>query len=180
MTSSNPHKPHSGSVQDPNSESSIEYVQKQVPMSPNITPAVPMASLRNVGLNIEVRNAMDQTTSALMIANISFTEITLNPTNTQLQVHVRYDKRVDGEQQKQPLENVTCSGLSKWNAGLTLHQNMAPKGEKVQYQEQIQDCDERHSSLPLVHREKVTGCHHQYASNPRIGHASSSREKNDG
>ncbi|MBW0505604.1 hypothetical protein O181_045319 [Austropuccinia psidii MF-1] len=88
MSSSNPHKPHSGSVHDPNSEYSIEYVQKQVPMSPNIIPAVPMASLRNVsGLNIEVKIAMDQTTSALMIANISFTEIPCNLTNTQLQAY---------------------------------------------------------------------------------------------
>ncbi|MBW0560252.1 hypothetical protein O181_099967 [Austropuccinia psidii MF-1] len=36
--------------------------------------------------------------------------------------------------------------------------------------------DELHASSPLVHKEKVTGCH-PYASKPRTGHASSSREK---
>ncbi|MBW0588434.1 hypothetical protein O181_128149 [Austropuccinia psidii MF-1] len=37
--------------------------------------------------------------------------------------------------------------------------------------------DERYASSPLVHKEKVTGRHHPYASKPRRGHASSSREK---
>ncbi|MBW0476273.1 hypothetical protein O181_015988 [Austropuccinia psidii MF-1] len=37
--------------------------------------------------------------------------------------------------------------------------------------------DELYASSPLVHKEKVTGCHHPYASKPRMGHASSSREK---
>ncbi|MBW0568918.1 hypothetical protein O181_108633 [Austropuccinia psidii MF-1] len=37
--------------------------------------------------------------------------------------------------------------------------------------------DEIYASSPLVHREKVTGCHHLYASKLRTGHASSSREK---
>ncbi|MBW0510536.1 hypothetical protein O181_050251 [Austropuccinia psidii MF-1] len=34
-----------------------------------------------------------------------------------------------------------------------------------------------YASLPLVHEEKVTGCHHPYASKPRMGHARPSREK---
>ncbi|MBW0566304.1 hypothetical protein O181_106019 [Austropuccinia psidii MF-1] len=38
--------------------------------------------------------------------------------------------------------------------------------------------DELYASSPLVHKEKVTGRHHPYASKPRMGHASSSREKN--
>ncbi|MBW0521219.1 hypothetical protein O181_060934 [Austropuccinia psidii MF-1] len=54
---------------------------------------------------------------------------------------------------------------------------MAPKGKTVRYQEPIEDCDEIYASSPLVHKEKVTGCHHPYASKPRTGHASSSREK---
>ncbi|MBW0502678.1 hypothetical protein O181_042393 [Austropuccinia psidii MF-1] len=33
------------------------------------------------------------------------------------------------------------------------------------------------ASSPLVHKEKVIACHHPYASKPRTGHASSSREK---
>ncbi|MBW0478133.1 hypothetical protein O181_017848 [Austropuccinia psidii MF-1] len=37
--------------------------------------------------------------------------------------------------------------------------------------------DELYASSSLVHKEKFTGCHHPYASKPRMGHASSSREK---
>ncbi|MBW0593415.1 hypothetical protein O181_133130 [Austropuccinia psidii MF-1] len=37
--------------------------------------------------------------------------------------------------------------------------------------------DELYASSPLVHKEKVIGCHHPYASKPRTAHASSSREK---
>ncbi|MBW0503325.1 hypothetical protein O181_043040 [Austropuccinia psidii MF-1] len=37
--------------------------------------------------------------------------------------------------------------------------------------------DETYASSPLVHKEKVNGRHHSYASKPRTGHASSSREK---
>ncbi|MBW0495447.1 hypothetical protein O181_035162 [Austropuccinia psidii MF-1] len=37
--------------------------------------------------------------------------------------------------------------------------------------------DELYASLPLAHKEKVTGCHHPYASKPRTAHASSSRGK---
>ncbi|MBW0547653.1 hypothetical protein O181_087368 [Austropuccinia psidii MF-1] len=37
--------------------------------------------------------------------------------------------------------------------------------------------DELYASSPLVHKEKVTGRHHPYASKPRTAHASSSREK---
>ncbi|MBW0487086.1 hypothetical protein O181_026801 [Austropuccinia psidii MF-1] len=36
--------------------------------------------------------------------------------------------------------------------------------------------DELYTSLPLVHKEKVTGCYHPYAAKPRMGHDSSSRE----
>ncbi|MBW0482091.1 hypothetical protein O181_021806 [Austropuccinia psidii MF-1] len=38
------------------------------------------------------------------------------------QVHVGNEKRVDGVQQKRPLENVPQSGLLEGNLGLTLHQ----------------------------------------------------------
>ncbi|MBW0469977.1 hypothetical protein O181_009692 [Austropuccinia psidii MF-1] len=37
--------------------------------------------------------------------------------------------------------------------------------------------DEIYESSPLVHKEKVIGHHHPYASKPRTGHASSSREE---
>ncbi|MBW0591582.1 hypothetical protein O181_131297, partial [Austropuccinia psidii MF-1] len=93
------------------------------------------------------------------------------------QVHVGDERHVDGGRRKRPLENVTWSGLSEGNPGLTLHQNMAPKGKSVRSQEPIEDCDELYASSPLIHKEKVTGRHHPYASKPRTAHASSSREK---
>ncbi|MBW0540129.1 hypothetical protein O181_079844 [Austropuccinia psidii MF-1] len=37
--------------------------------------------------------------------------------------------------------------------------------------------NELYASSPLVHKEKVTRCHHPYASKQRTGHSSSSREK---
>ncbi|MBW0588740.1 hypothetical protein O181_128455 [Austropuccinia psidii MF-1] len=80
--------------------------------------------------------------------------------NQNFHVHVGNEKRVDGGQQKRPLENVTWSGLLEGNLGLTLHQS-----------------NELYASSPLVHKKKVTGCHHPYASKPLTGHASSSREK---
>ncbi|MBW0591069.1 hypothetical protein O181_130784, partial [Austropuccinia psidii MF-1] len=93
------------------------------------------------------------------------------------QVHVGNEKLVDGRQRKRPLENVTWSGLLKGNPGLTLHQNMAPKGKSVRSQEPIENCDELYASSTLVHKKKVTGRHHPYASKPIRVHASSSREK---
>ncbi|MBW0542196.1 hypothetical protein O181_081911 [Austropuccinia psidii MF-1] len=94
------------------------------------------------------------------------------------QVHVGDEKRVDGGQQKRPLENVTWSGLSEGKPGLTLHKNMATKGKSVRSKEAIEDSgDELDASSPLFHKGKITGCHHPYASKPRTGHSSSSREK---
>ncbi|MBW0491740.1 hypothetical protein O181_031455 [Austropuccinia psidii MF-1] len=37
--------------------------------------------------------------------------------------------------------------------------------------------DELYAYSPLFHKEKVTARHHTYASKPRMGHASSSRER---
>ncbi|MBW0592178.1 hypothetical protein O181_131893, partial [Austropuccinia psidii MF-1] len=54
---------------------------------------------------------------------------------------------------------------------------MAPKDKSVRSQEPIEDCDELYASSLLVHKEKVTGCHHTYASKPRTAHSSSSRER---
>ncbi|MBW0591385.1 hypothetical protein O181_131100, partial [Austropuccinia psidii MF-1] len=76
------------------------------------------------------------------------------------QVHVGNEKQVDGRQQKRPLKYFTWSGMLEANPGLTLHQS-----------------DEIYASSPLVHKKKVTGCHHPDASKPRTGHAGSSREK---
>ncbi|MBW0468353.1 hypothetical protein O181_008068 [Austropuccinia psidii MF-1] len=207
MSSCSPCKSHSGSVHDSDVESSTEYVQIQSPMSPKIPLPTPIASSMNVsGLNIDVGNATSQNSSTWSIPNISVTQILPNPTNTQvhvsegheahqkshqriihnpnfhgtsslIQVHMGDKKWVDGGQQKIPLKNVTWSGLSVGNPGFTLHQNMVPKGKTVRCQEQIEDCDELYASSPLVHKEKVTGCNHPYASKPIRGHASSSREK---
>ncbi|MBW0532159.1 hypothetical protein O181_071874 [Austropuccinia psidii MF-1] len=65
------------------------------------------------------------------------------------QVHVGNEKRVDGGKQKRPLESI-------WH---------------------LKASDELSASSPLLNKEKVTGCHHPYASKPITGHASSSREK---
>ncbi|MBW0517197.1 hypothetical protein O181_056912 [Austropuccinia psidii MF-1] len=176
-------------------------------MGPNIPLTTPIASSMNVsGHNIDLENLTAQTSRSWSIPNISVTPIPSNPTHTQMNVsegpgstpeisskaipnqnfHMTFscilvnagnENRVDGGQQKGPLENVTWSGLLEGNTGLTLHQNMEPKVNFVQSQEPIEDRNELYASLPLVHEEKVTGRHHQYASKPRTGHASSSREK---
>ncbi|MBW0576338.1 hypothetical protein O181_116053 [Austropuccinia psidii MF-1] len=216
MSSSEPCKSRSGSVHYSDSESSIEYVQTQSPLGPEIPLTTPIASSMNVsGLNIDVGNLKAQASSTWSIPNIYVTPIPPNPTNTQMdvsegpestpqisskanlqsefprefllnpgrnpatsqdpfgrskqptlnipsgsQVDVGNEKRVDGGQQKRPLENVTWGGLSEGNPGLTLHQS-----------------NELYASSPLVHKGKVNGRHHPYASKPRMGHASSSREK---
>ncbi|MBW0467588.1 hypothetical protein O181_007303 [Austropuccinia psidii MF-1] len=79
---------HSGSVHDSDNDSSIEYVQTtQSPMSPNIPLTTPIASSMNVsGLNINVGNAISQTSSTWSIPNISVTTIPPNPSNTQMLV----------------------------------------------------------------------------------------------
>ncbi|MBW0480235.1 hypothetical protein O181_019950 [Austropuccinia psidii MF-1] len=85
MSSSNQCKSRSGSFHDSDSESNIEYVQTQSPMSPNIPLKTPIASSMNVsGLNIDVRNVTDHTSSPWSIPNISVTPIPPNPTNTQM------------------------------------------------------------------------------------------------
>ncbi|MBW0550759.1 hypothetical protein O181_090474 [Austropuccinia psidii MF-1] len=53
-----------------------------------------------------------------------------------------------------------------------------PSGSQVHVGNEKQvDGDEIYASSPLVHKEKVTGPHQTYASKPRTGCASSSREK---
>ncbi|MBW0514865.1 hypothetical protein O181_054580 [Austropuccinia psidii MF-1] len=88
MSSSNPCESHSGSFNDSDSESSIEYLQTtQSPMSPNIPLTTPIESSMNVsGLNIDVGNRTTQTSSTWSIPNISVTTIPPNPTNTQMHV----------------------------------------------------------------------------------------------
>ncbi|MBW0546309.1 hypothetical protein O181_086024 [Austropuccinia psidii MF-1] len=87
MSSSKSHKSRSGSVHDSDSESSIEYVQTQSPLSPNIPLTTPIASSMNVsGLNIYVGNPKALTSRTWSIPNISVTPIPPNPTNTQTHV----------------------------------------------------------------------------------------------
>ncbi|MBW0511721.1 hypothetical protein O181_051436 [Austropuccinia psidii MF-1] len=87
MSSSDPHKSHSGHVHDFNSESRIEYAQIKSQMSPKIPLKTPISSsMIASGLNIDVGIVMAQTSSTWSIQNISITPIPLNPTNTQMHV----------------------------------------------------------------------------------------------
>ncbi|MBW0480258.1 hypothetical protein O181_019973 [Austropuccinia psidii MF-1] len=79
-------------------------------------------------------------------------------------------------QSKQPTLNIP-SGSQVHVGNEKRVDDMAPKGKSVRSQEPIEYCDELYASSPLVHKEKVTGCHHPYASKPRTDHSSSSREK---
>ncbi|MBW0476677.1 hypothetical protein O181_016392 [Austropuccinia psidii MF-1] len=87
MSSSKPGRSRSGSFHDSDSESSIEYVETQSPMSPRIPLTTPIASSMNVsGRNIDVGNMTAQNSSTWSITNISITPIILNPTNTPMHV----------------------------------------------------------------------------------------------
>ncbi|MBW0473675.1 hypothetical protein O181_013390 [Austropuccinia psidii MF-1] len=87
MSHSNPRKSRSGFVNDLDSESSIEYVQTESPMSPKTPLTTPIASSMNVsGLNIDAGNGMAQTSTTWTVTNISVTPTPPNPTNTQTHV----------------------------------------------------------------------------------------------
>ncbi|MBW0574014.1 hypothetical protein O181_113729 [Austropuccinia psidii MF-1] len=87
MSSSKPRKSRSGSVHDSDTESSIEYVQTQSPLSPKTSLTTPITSSVNVsGLNIDVGNLKAPTSSTWSIPKISVTPIPPNPTNTQMHV----------------------------------------------------------------------------------------------
>ncbi|MBW0559676.1 hypothetical protein O181_099391 [Austropuccinia psidii MF-1] len=87
MSASKACRSRSGSVHDSDSEDSIEYVETQSPLSPNIPLTAPIASSMNVaGLNIDVGNPKAPISSTWSIPNISVTPIPLNPTNTQIHV----------------------------------------------------------------------------------------------
>ncbi|MBW0480316.1 hypothetical protein O181_020031 [Austropuccinia psidii MF-1] len=76
MSSSKPCKSRSGSFHDSNSEYSIEYVQTQSPLSPNIPLTTPIACSMNVsGLKIVVGTLKAPTSSTLSIPNSSVTPI---------------------------------------------------------------------------------------------------------
>ncbi|MBW0487227.1 hypothetical protein O181_026942 [Austropuccinia psidii MF-1] len=158
MSSSKPCKSRSGSVHDSDSEYSIEYVQKQSPLSPNIPLTTPIACSMSVsGLNIDAVNLTAQTSSTWSIPNISVTPILGNPTNAHMHVS-------EGPE--------STPGISSKANPQSKFPYMTPKGKSVRSQGPIEDCDERYASLPLVHKEKVTGSHQPYASKPRTAHSS--------
>ncbi|MBW0530290.1 hypothetical protein O181_070005 [Austropuccinia psidii MF-1] len=87
MSSCKSLKSCAGSVHDSDSESSIECVQTEPPLSPNIPLTTRMASSMDLsGLNIDVGNPKAPTSSTWSIPNISVTPIPPNPTNTQMHV----------------------------------------------------------------------------------------------
>ncbi|MBW0587611.1 hypothetical protein O181_127326 [Austropuccinia psidii MF-1] len=134
------------------------------------------------GLNIDVGNPKAPTSSTWSIPNISVTLIPPNPTNTQTHVSQGPEGTPQissnaNPQSKFPREFLLNPGRNPVASQDPFGQNMAPKGKSVRSQEPIEDCDELYASSPLVHKEKVTGRHHPYASKPRTAHASSSREK---
>ncbi|MBW0490790.1 hypothetical protein O181_030505 [Austropuccinia psidii MF-1] len=189
MPSSKPRKSCSGSVHDSDSESSIDYVQKQSPLSPKIPLTTPIASSMNVsGINIDVGNPKAQTSSTWSILNICVTPITQNPTNTQMHVlegpgstpqissKANLQSKFPREFLLNPGQNPVASqdpfGRSKQPTLNFPSESQVHVGNVKQV-----DGNELYASSALVHKEKVTGCHHPYASKPRTGHASSSREK---
>ncbi|MBW0556898.1 hypothetical protein O181_096613 [Austropuccinia psidii MF-1] len=110
MSSSKPRKSRYGFVHDSDSESSIEYVQKQSPLSPNIPLTTTIASSMNVsGLNIDVGNAMAQTSSTWSIPDISVTPIPQNPTNTQMHVSGGQEAHLKSHQRLIPNQNFHMS-----------------------------------------------------------------------
>ncbi|MBW0474099.1 hypothetical protein O181_013814 [Austropuccinia psidii MF-1] len=190
MSSSNPCKSHSGSVHDSDSGSSIEYVPTtQLPMSPNIPLTTPISSSINLsGLNIDVGNGNSQNSCTWSIPNISVTPIPPNPTNTQMHVSEGPGSTPEispkaNSKSKYPRDFLLNPGCNPVGSQEPFGQSKKPtlnipSGSQVHVgHEKPVDGDELHASSPLVHKEKVTGCHHLYASKPRTGHASSSREK---
>ncbi|MBW0479339.1 hypothetical protein O181_019054 [Austropuccinia psidii MF-1] len=189
MSSSKPRKTRSGSVHDSHSESSIEYGQTQSPLSPKIPLTTPFTSSMNVsGLNIDVGNGKAQNSSTWSIPNMCITPIPPNPTNIQMHVSEgpestpQISSKTD-PQSKFPHEFLLDPGRNAVASQDPFGQSKQPtlnlpSGSPVHVgDEKRVDCDEIYASSPLVHKEKVTGCHRQYAFKPRTGHASSSREK---
>ncbi|MBW0483016.1 hypothetical protein O181_022731 [Austropuccinia psidii MF-1] len=140
------------------------------------------------GLNIDVGNLKAQTSSTWSIPNISVTPIYPNPTNTLMDVSEGPESTPQisskaNPQSKFPREVLLNPG---WNTvasqdpfGRSKQPTLnIPSGSQVHVSnEKRVDGGELYAYSPLVHKEKVTGCHHPYASKPRTGHASSSREK---
>ncbi|MBW0505264.1 hypothetical protein O181_044979 [Austropuccinia psidii MF-1] len=87
MSSSKELKSCSGCVHDSDSESSIEYVQTQSPLSPNIPLTTRIASSMSLsGLNIDLGSPKAPISSTWSIPSFSITPIPPNCNNTQMHV----------------------------------------------------------------------------------------------
>ncbi|MBW0532264.1 hypothetical protein O181_071979 [Austropuccinia psidii MF-1] len=127
MSSSKPCQSHSCSFHESDSESSIEYVQTQSQMSPNILLTTPIASSINVsGLNIDVGNPTPPTSSTWSILNISVTPIPPNPTNTQMNVSEGTGSTPEISSNANPQSKFACDFLLNlgWN-GVTSQEPFA-------------------------------------------------------
>ncbi|MBW0497636.1 hypothetical protein O181_037351 [Austropuccinia psidii MF-1] len=158
-------------------------------MSIKISLTTPIASSINVsGPHIDVGNAMAQTSTTWTISNISLTPIPPNPTNMQMNVsegpgstpvisskailQSKFTHRFLPNPGQKPVESQETLGKSK-QPSLNI-----PSGSQVHVgHEKLADGDEIYTSLPLFHKEQVTGCHNPYATKMRTGHASSFRER---
>ncbi|MBW0516007.1 hypothetical protein O181_055722 [Austropuccinia psidii MF-1] len=226
MSSSNPHKSCSGSVPDSNSESSIEYVLTQSPMSPKIPLTTPISSSMLVaGLKTDVGDATSQNSRTWSIPNISVTPIPPNPANTQMQVsegsgstqeispkadpQLKFPQDFLLNPHQNPVASQEPFGKSK-QLNLNIpsgsqaylgHEKWVDGGKKMTIMKCYLECsfrgipglilhesksfaswsikfltDELYASSTLVHKEKLTGHHHPYASKARTAHSSSSTE----
>ncbi|MBW0478962.1 hypothetical protein O181_018677 [Austropuccinia psidii MF-1] len=173
MSSSKPHRSSSGSVHDSDSESIIEYVQTQSPMSPKIPLTTPIASSINVsGLNIDVGNPMAQTSSTWLIPNISIIPIPPNPTNTQMYVSEGPGSTPEISSKANPQSEFSHYFLL--NPGQNPVASQEPFGQSEKPTLNIPSGSQiwhpKASQYNLRSQSKIV-------SKPRTAHASSSREK---
>ncbi|MBW0537906.1 hypothetical protein O181_077621 [Austropuccinia psidii MF-1] len=178
MSSSKPHKYHSGSVHVSDSESSIEYVQTQSPMSPNIPLKAPIASSMNVScFNIDVGIQL------LKGQALGQSQIFLSPQFPQIplihkcmflrgqEAHLKSHQRLISNENFHVTSSLILVGIqSRPRNPLGKICNLKARQSYLRRQSKIK-------SLPLVHKEKVTGLHYPYASKPRTAHASSSSKE---
>ncbi|MBW0565265.1 hypothetical protein O181_104980 [Austropuccinia psidii MF-1] len=175
------------------------------PNIPLTTPIA--SSMNVSGLFIDVGNVMAQTSSTWSIPNISVTPIPPNPTNTQMHVsegpgstpeisskanpQSKFPREFLFNPGQNPVASQDPFGQSKQPtlnipSGSQVHvgdkKRVMAGNEKdhwkmllgVTWQLKARQSNLR-SQLKIV--KKVTGRHHPYALKPRMGHASSSREK---
>ncbi|MBW0491330.1 hypothetical protein O181_031045 [Austropuccinia psidii MF-1] len=131
MSSSKPRRSCSGPVHDSDSEYSIEDVQTQSPLSPNVPLTTPITSSMNVsGLNIDVGNPKAQTSSTWSIPNISVTLIPPNLTNTKMNVSEGPGSTPEISSKANPQSKFPCEFLL--NPGWNLVGSQDPFGQTKQ------------------------------------------------